>query len=227
MPYVPIALQQLLVCPRFSPFQLMPTLEEPSLLETRFIILAKSIMFQIISAVAYLHDHNTAHRDVKRHNFHLTMDGCVKLLDFGVSRIEGEDSDVVKHDLWPEYPGKLYFEVSTRQVGMEDAFKNLQPKTIPSDYSAPELFFGPTSYDTLAIDLWSLGATLADFFTHLEPDADSDDNVGIVWVRHTLFESPMGSLGCLLTIFRRRGTPTEDNWPVSTFISPLSIHTQR
>ncbi|KAG9313848.1 hypothetical protein JVU11DRAFT_4614 [Chiua virens] len=44
-------------------------------------------------------------------------------------------------------------------------------------YRPPELLFGPRSYDAFAIDVWSLGVTLAEFFTslRLQTDSDSDD----------------------------------------------------
>ena len=44
---------------------------------------------------------------------------------------------------------------------------------------SPELLFGPRTYDARAIDLWSLGATLASLFTSIQvtyahPDEDDD-----------------------------------------------------
>ncbi|KAI6024578.1 hypothetical protein EDC04DRAFT_2899955 [Pisolithus marmoratus] len=55
-------------------------------------------------------------------------------------------------------------------------------------YCAPELLFGPRSYDAFAIDRWSLGVTFAEFFipirlrsdeqdaidTFIDPDSESD-----------------------------------------------------
>lgn len=56
-----------------------------------------------------------------------------------------------------------------------------------SPYRAPELLFGPLTYDARATDLWSLGATLASFYTPLRftsdfyeesfSDSDTDDEV--------------------------------------------------
>lgn len=45
-----------------------------------------------------------------------------------------------------------------------------------SAYRAPELLFGSRNYDHLAIDLWSLGATFAEFFTPLRLHGDEDDD---------------------------------------------------
>ena len=47
-----------------------------------------------------------------------------------------------------------------------------------SPYRAPELLFGPRTYDAFAIDMWSLGATFAEFFTPLSLYLDEDDDFG-------------------------------------------------
>ncbi|PPR02363.1 hypothetical protein CVT24_011707 [Panaeolus cyanescens] len=119
MPYLPISLEDLLSSPFFSPHP-FPPLRVPDedarrLQEATFCTLAKSIMRQIICAVAYLHSDSRriAHRDIKPGNIMLTKDGCVKLIDFGVSFCEKEDEAAKEHDLWPETSNKLYFEVST------------------------------------------------------------------------------------------------------------------
>lgn len=114
-------------------------------------------------------------------------------------------------------------------------------------YRAPELLFGPLTYDALATDLWSLGAMFAEFFTPLrltrsdEDDEDDDNDSNSTpetsknnvkpfiipststlrpgdptaqWRRDTLFNADRGEIGLAWSIFRIRGTPNDDTWPV-------------
>jgi serine/threonine protein kinase len=119
MPYIPLSLHELLVSPRFSPYAYaledgsgVSTNEE---IQSRFIIISRSIIAQICAALAYLHGHDIAHRDIKPHNVLLTVDGCVKLIDFGISYACNMNSDpeITRGDLWPESRENMYFQVST------------------------------------------------------------------------------------------------------------------
>jgi eukaryotic-like serine/threonine-protein kinase len=47
---------------------------------------ALTIFSQIVSAVAYIHDHDIIHRDIKSANIRLTAEGQAKLLDFGIAK---------------------------------------------------------------------------------------------------------------------------------------------
>lgn len=131
----------------------------------------------------------------------------------------------------------------------------------PRPYRAPELLFGADSYSPMLIDLWALGATLAEFFTpmmfatmdstivvdldslrhsdstRLEPynfgkvetpeSVSSEDEhrsewsfasmrKGAMWTRQTMFDGGRGEIGLASSIFRLLGTPSEDDWKVST-----------
>lgn len=234
MSYVPSSLIALLSSHNFSPYPLVSILDadpsSPSPRERRFVLLAKSLMFQILSGVTFLHETaKIAHRDIKPSNVLLTLSGRVQLIDFGISWKEGEDLVAKKDDLWLETPEKMYFEVST------------------GPYRAPELLFGPRNYDAFAIDSWSLGATFAEFFTSVrlfnplddeefdfegDEQSDSGDSSSskpiesfIIprglrigdptnrWARDSLFDSTRGEIGLAWSIFKIRGSPDETNWP--------------
>ena len=116
MPFLPISLVQLLASPRFSPHSVPSDIPEGTCesQEEQFIVIAKSLMFQVLCAVAFLHDNarKVAHRDIKPGNIMLSKEGYVKLIDFGISSKNEPDSEKI-HDLWPETQNRLYFEVST------------------------------------------------------------------------------------------------------------------
>ncbi|ETW86672.1 hypothetical protein HETIRDRAFT_308454, partial [Heterobasidion irregulare TC 32-1] len=226
MPYIPISLRDLLSSPRFCPASYIPPhsapVEHPA--NSSFIIVAKSLMYQITCGIAFLHGEprGVAHRDIKPGNILLTQDGLVKLVDFGVSFREREAAAETQDDIWSEGAQNMYFEVGT------------------GPYRAPELLFGTRSYDPRASDLWSLGATFAEFFTTLRlldtsdsdfdldgADADAEydptqpfaiaesrlDWARMEWERCALFDASRGDIGLAWSIFKTRGSPSAYSWP--------------
>lgn len=112
-------------------------------------------------------------------------------------------------------------------------------------YRAPELLFGPKTYDAFATDMWSLGAMFADFFRPLKEQVDDGDEWDeecdeepeeveqqddippfmflrsasptrmTSWRRVPLFNADRGDIGLAWSIFKVRGNPNETNWPVN------------
>ncbi|KAK3357211.1 kinase-like domain-containing protein [Lasiosphaeria hispida] len=95
----------------------------------------KTLLLQLASGVAYLHDNCILHRDLKTSNLLLNNRGQLKIADFGMARYVGDPP-----------PPKLTQLVVTLW------------------YRAPELLLGATRYTT-AIDLWSVGCIFGELLT--------------------------------------------------------------
>lgn len=111
MPYVPHSLKTLLTCPTFAPVPYGTSNSVGG--QQRFAVLAKSIFYQVLQALAYLHHPSRliAHRDIKPGNILLTPDCQVKLIDFGIAW-ESQKSGL-NDDFWPESPENMYTEVAS------------------------------------------------------------------------------------------------------------------
>lgn len=124
------------------------------------------------------------------------------------------------------------------------------PLNISRPYRAPELLFGPKTYDAFAADMWSAGATFADFFRPLKQKLDDVDEWDgcdeeaedqqqrtalpfiflrspppsriTSWHRLPLFNADRGDIGLAWSIFKVRGTPNETNWPVNV-VNPSHV----
>ena len=97
----------------------------------------KSIMFQILSGVKYIHDNFILHRDIKPANILIKNKGEVKLADFGLSRFFEK-----RKNHWKAYSNNV----------------------VTLWYRAPELLLSECYYKT-SIDMWSVGCVMAELFT--------------------------------------------------------------
>lgn len=88
----------------------------------------KTLLLQLASGVAYLHDQWILHRDLKTSNLLLSNRGQLKIADFGMARYVGDPA-----------PRKLTQLVVTLW------------------YRPPELLLGAATYGP-AVDMWSVGA---------------------------------------------------------------------
>lgn len=89
----------------------------------------KSILFQLLNGVHYLHSHFVLHRDLKPANILLTCDGVIKIADLGLARI---------------YQAPLQSLYAGDKV------------VVTIWYRAPELLLGARHYN-YKIDMWALG----------------------------------------------------------------------
>lgn len=89
----------------------------------------KSVMWQILNGISYLHQNWVMHRDLKPANIMVTSDGVVKIGDLGLARL---------------------FSTPLQTLYSGDKV------VVTIWYRAPELLLGGRHY-TAAVDLWSIG----------------------------------------------------------------------
>ncbi|CDO54011.1 similar to Saccharomyces cerevisiae YHR030C SLT2 Serine/threonine MAP kinase [Geotrichum candidum] len=97
----------------------------------------QSMVYQILCGIKYIHSANVIHRDLKPGNILINAQGQLKICDFGLAR--GILDDTERNRI------KITKYVATRW------------------YRAPELIISNKIYTT-AIDMWSVGCILCEFF---------------------------------------------------------------
>ncbi len=101
------------------------------------------LFLQVLRAVQYAHTNLIVHRDLKPANILVTVDGQVRLLDFGIAKLltKGEANETEL----------------TREGG----------RALTPDYASPEQITGSTI--TTATDIYSLGVVLYELLTGTRP----------------------------------------------------------
>lgn len=95
---------------------------------------------QLLSALSDVHSHKVYHRDIKTENIHITVDGNIKLLDFGIVQ-ETVDQDLTRQ-------GSVIGTVS---------------------YLAPEIIKNPHKKANPRTDIYSVGIMLYQLLTGVKP----------------------------------------------------------
>ncbi|KAH8099661.1 kinase-like protein [Cristinia sonorae] len=115
----------------------------------------KSLTYQLLNGLLYLHSCHIIHRDLKPANILITSDGIVKIGDLGLARLTYEP-------LQPLFAGDKV--------------------VVTIWYRAPELLLGAKHYN-MAVDVWAVGCVVAEMaslrpiFKGEEAKLDSKKNV--------------------------------------------------
>jgi serine/threonine-protein kinase len=99
---------------------------------------------QVLDAVQYAHANLIVHRDLKPTNILVTLDGQVRLLDFGIAKLLGQD-----------------------EATQETQLTRLGGRAMTPDYASPEQIKGQPL--TIATDVYSLGVVLYELLTGRRP----------------------------------------------------------
>ncbi|KAG7289422.1 hypothetical protein NEMBOFW57_005793 [Staphylotrichum longicolle] len=106
--------------------------------------LIRRMFSELVGAVAYLHDQNIVHRDIKLENV---------LVNLPPSELSSSETD------WSTYPHSV---ITLTDLGLSRrvaADEKLETRCGSDDYAAPEVIMGQP-YDGRATDAWSLGVLL-------------------------------------------------------------------
>lgn len=145
----------------------------------------KTLMLQLLSAVAFCHERWILHRDLKTSNLLMNNRGTIKVADFGLARRYGDPVGV----------GGLTQLVVTLWYRYVHILQNRIPPLLSlTVFSAPEILLGATTYST-AVDMWSVGCIFAELL-----------------LKEPLFQAK-GEIELISMIFKLLGPPTSSSWP--------------
>ncbi|ODV82026.1 mitogen-activated protein kinase [Suhomyces tanzawaensis NRRL Y-17324] len=130
--------------------------------------------YQILRGLKYIHSANVIHRDLKPSNVLINGSCDVKICDFGLARL-----DNLRHKFKDDTSGAI------------GGISALTEYVATRWYRAPEIMLTASQYST-AIDLWSVGCILGEFFTYIPlfPGTDYRNQLSLIF---ELLGTPTGS----------------------------------
>ncbi|KAI9300538.1 hypothetical protein BJ944DRAFT_291624 [Cunninghamella echinulata] len=115
--------------------------------------------YQILCGLAYLHDNNIVHRDIKPDNILIDHQGQLKLSDFGASKIIAHGHKTL---------GKATLNVANSLTGTPM-------------YMAPEIITGGDTGRKGSMDIWSLGCCVVQMATGRRPWSTLDNEWSVMF----------------------------------------------
>lgn len=104
------------------------------------------ILFQVARALDYAHRNGVVHRDVKPGNVRLLADGRVKLMDFGIAKLAGAQTQLTREGV---------------TLGTASYLPPEQVRAEPLDHRADIFSFGVLAYELMAYERPFRGNTLS------------------------------------------------------------------
>ena len=139
----------------------------------RLSVAARPALFDdVLHAAAHAHTHGVIHRDLRPGNILVTADGSVKLLDFGIAKLLGDEADVA------------HATELTREGG----------RALTPEYAAPEQLSGEGV--TTATDVYALGVLLYQLLAGQHPTAGGASTSAEI-MRSTLETEPLKLSRCI------------------------------
>jgi serine/threonine protein kinase/tetratricopeptide (TPR) repeat protein len=139
------------------------------------------LVLQVCAAVAYAHRNLIVHRDLKPSNIFVTLDGEVKLLDFGIAKLLDAQGDAG--------------QTAT------------QARMMTPEYAAPEQVLGEPI--TTATDVYAIGVLIYELLSGRLPYARADAGA-ISWSKAVVEETPEPVYRALSRPASRAAKPTGD-----------------
>ncbi|KAJ3283518.1 hypothetical protein HDU79_008986 [Rhizoclosmatium sp. JEL0117] len=139
-----------ITCPNISTLRRLPSMDLFECIERNDRLdntTSRYIFKQIMSAVAYLHSHGVAHRDLKDENIVIDAEYAVKLIDFGSATLLHEWNDEVDLDL------RDVAEKENMQGNYHSRFQGTL------QFAPPEVLSG-YRYHARPADIWACGILL-------------------------------------------------------------------
>jgi mitogen-activated protein kinase 1/3 len=152
-----------------------------------------TLLYNLTLGVNYLHSAGICHMDLRPANCLLNQDCSVKICDFSLACVVGEDLSEPARVL--AAPQNLRLQKHSASLG------------ITRSYQAPELLL-PYAMYTEAIDVWSVGCIYAELLQMLSV-SDFADRRPLFRRQHASSKSGASSHERLQTIFQLLGTPGE------------------